>query len=74
MKLDIDVPNVLNNSAMVFLDGVEQQYVTVADEEGGYIKRYVTNEKGAVRKHIDFCVQETFYGKVEIKFPKEESI
>lgn len=44
MKLDVNDPNFdweLGNRAKVYLDGVEQSNCTVADEEEGYIVRYI---------------------------------
>lgn len=71
MKLDInDIKNyppekvALCQRAEVYLDGVKQDRVTVADEEGGYIVRYAAERAG-----MDHWPTETLNGKVEIKDP-----
>lgn len=67
--------SIYNNStplmlrAVVYLDGVEQKRCTIADEEEGYIERYIPQEQiphGA----IDWP-QERVYGVVKIVDPLE---
>lgn len=46
MYLSVDIPNHLNYSAAVYLDGVRQKHVVWVDDEKGEICRGVLNEKG----------------------------
>lgn len=67
MRLDIDVPNPLNKTAKVFLDGVEQTECLIADEEEGYIKRFKRDKSGRPFVEVDDLATEVIHGKVEIK-------
>ena len=59
----------LNNSARIFLDGIEKTRVITADEEPGYLLRYATTDAGEIV--IAPCgtelVTETLYGRVVIQ-------
>lgn len=73
MKLDInDIASypsdkvALCHRAEIYLNGVKQDRVTVADEEGGYIVRYAAERAGA-----DHWPTEMLYGRVEIRDPGE---
>lgn len=60
----------LNRKATVLLDGVLQGECVVADEEKGYISRYVIIENGRHKLGIDGEPEiETVHGKVEIVIP-----
>lgn len=52
----------------VLLDGKKCGHVIVADEDEGYVDRYVTNEDGRVQLEEDGsdAAQERVYGDVEL--------
>lgn len=58
----------LNDSARIFLDGIEKTLVITADEELGYLLRYATTDAGETI--VAPCgvglVTETLYGRVVI--------
>lgn len=58
--------------AKIFLDGVEQQKCTIADDELGYIKKYVTNKHGGIVCHGGRAKEVELYGKVEITGVEDE--
>ena len=66
MKLSVYDPNPLNELADVYLDGVEQTHVAIADEENGYVMRYAD-----ISKDLQLERKE---GKVEIRFTEPEKI
>lgn len=59
MKLSVNIPNPLNNRALVYLDGVLVESCIEADEEGGYVVVYsqkselITLTKRGVVKIVD---------------------
>lgn len=58
--------------AKIFLDGVEQQKCTIADDELGYIKKYLTNKHGGIVVHGGRAKEVELYGKVEITGVEDE--
>jgi hypothetical protein len=52
--------------AKVYLDGVEQKHCVTADEEEGYIIRYVTDDNGELTIEGDYIKEEKVAGKVKI--------
>ena len=69
MKLDVNDPNFdweLGNRAKVYLDGVEQSNCAVADEEEGYIVRYIIDPEKrilngdtmTVRRNVKIVIEE----------------
>ena len=62
----------LNNHAVVLLNGVEQKYVTCADEEQGYIERYALDSKGKPIVEGDELKIERLEGYVRIKDKRDE--
>ena len=66
MKLSVYDPSPLNELAEVYLDGVEQTHVVIADEENGFVMRYRD-----IAKSLELERKE---GKVEIRFIKPEKI
>ena len=62
----------LNKYAVVLLNGVEQKYVTCADEEQGYIERYAVDKDGRiVIEGLDAKI-ERLTGVVRIKDRRDE--
>lgn len=58
-------------SVHVYLDGVEQTHVSVADDELGQVTRCVLDEKGRIQVNpakSDEVWIETVTGKVEVRF------
>lgn len=49
------------------LDGVEQAWVTVADEEAGILVKVVTDAKGFAVREGDEIKQDVLYGHVEVR-------
>ncbi|RUW47288.1 hypothetical protein EOA32_29225 [Mesorhizobium sp. M1A.F.Ca.ET.072.01.1.1] len=72
MKLSTDCnsdfynPDMIGPHVRVLLDGVEEKYVTEADEEGGYIIRHKVAEDGNLVVNGDYLVFEKAEGHVEI--------
>jgi len=62
----------LNNHAIVLLNGVEQKYVTCADEEQGYIERYALDKDGRVVIEGNDAKIERLTGVVRIKDKRDE--
>ncbi|URA06770.1 prohead core and protease protein [Xanthomonas phage Langgrundblatt1] len=62
----------LNNHAVVLLNGVEQKYVTCADEEQGYIERYALDKDGRVVIEGNDAKIERLEGRVRIKDKRDE--
>lgn len=59
----------------VFLDGVEQDMVETADEEAGYVIRYVLDHEGNAQidpNNRDEVLVERVEGKVEIRVSRRE--
>jgi hypothetical protein len=59
----------LNHAARIFLDGIEKTRVITADEELGYLLRYVTTDSGetVIAPCGKELVMETLYGRVVIQ-------
>ena len=79
MRLDINerdtwnaLQHELNNHAVVLLNGVEQKYVICADEEQGYIERYVICKDGRVVCEGTEAKVERLTGVVRIKDKRDE--
>jgi len=72
MRLDAinDSNNPLNREAKVLLDGVEQHDVTVADEEAGFIERYVKDADGNIVISDGRAQTERLSGVVRIVLPE----
>ncbi len=51
----------------VYLDGEEIQGVVTADEEKGYVVRYITDEEGNVQLNGDEFDFETVFGEVRLE-------
>lgn len=79
MRLDINERDTwnalqaeLNNYAVVLLNGVEQKYVTCADEEKGYIERYALDKYGRIVIEGEDAKIERLTGVVRIKDRRDE--
>lgn len=72
MKIKVGDPKA--HLARIFLNGVEQNKVLEADEEGRFIVRIATREDGSVvmnaARNNDY-VRETLHGDVAIEFKDE---
>lgn len=70
MRLDVRVRpyDPRCDSASVFFDGVKQRHCICADEEAGFIERYVLDSQGkfVFDAATDEISTEVLYGKVEI--------
>lgn len=62
----------LNNHAVVLLNGIEQKYVTCADEEQGYIERYALDKDGRLVIEGNDAKIERLTGVVRIKDKRDE--
>lgn len=60
--------------AVITLDGVKVDYCIVADEEGGYVERFVTDEDGNVVPEGDGIKTERLSGKVRTIDPEAKSL
>ena len=73
MRLDInkltegELVDLQFTTAEIFLDGIAQTYVTVADEEQGYVEKYYKNQYGEFYLDGDSLAIARVFGKVEIK-------
>lgn len=56
--------------AVIALNGTKVDYCIVADEEGGYVERFATDEDGNVVPEGDSLKTERLYGKVRIIDPE----
>lgn len=66
MKIDTEHPHAPN--ARVFFDDVELANCIEADEERGYAKCYIMEDRNRIRMHNGFPMVEILYGKVRIAF------
>lgn len=76
MRMDIDERDKwtieqcqMGLDCQVFVDGKEVKYCTVADEEAGYVIRFVQDADGRMVREGDEIKRERITGKVEIKSP-----
>jgi hypothetical protein len=56
-------------NAVIYLDGVPVHGCTIADEEAGYVERWVIDEQGHALMAGDTIATERAYGVVKIDTP-----
>lgn len=56
-------------TAVIYLNGSEITGVITADEERGFILRYMRDEQGRIRVDGNEARTEKLYGKVQIEIP-----
>lgn len=62
-------------NVMIRLDGVQQRFVVVADDDTGYVIRAVSDANGklTINPATEKYEEETLYGKVSIqRYPSED--